>query len=343
MVDKRLYNIIENTENGISPGKDDCVYLLGFDEAGFEASLIRAAANDVIRRKSDNSAAILAQIGISVSECKGGCKFCVFGEGHTKSAPFLMTDDEIREKVIAFNDKDDLYGLFLMTMHDYNLDFLLNTVKIVKSEIKPEVQLWVNVGDSDVDSFREMKNTGVYGIYHVSRLGEGTDTALDPDERIETMHNAMDAGLKLYTCCEPIGPEHTPQQLTDNIFIGIENGCSYHAAMRRVAVPGSPLAKFGQISELRLAQVTAVVSLASFSAPNMVYCGVHEPNSVSCISGSNMIFAETGANPRDTAVDTSKNRGMDMNDCRKMFYECGFKYLRRGDENKIPLSFEYIY
>lgn len=53
------------------------------------------------------------------------------------------------------------------------------------------------------------------------------------------MDNALEADLELYTCLEPIGPEHTPQMLVDNMFIGIERGIYQHAAMRRVAVPGS--------------------------------------------------------------------------------------------------------
>ena len=28
--------------------------------------------------------------------------------------------------------------------------------------------------------------------------------------------------------------------------------------------------------------------------------------------------------------------------CRKMLYECGFDYIRRGDESKIPLNYDYL-
>ena len=56
-----------------------------------------------------------------------------------------------------------------------------------------------------------------------------------------------------------------------------------------------------------------------------------------------MLFrSESGANPRDNTGDTSKGRGMDMGRCRKMLYECGFDYIRRGDESKIPLDFDYL-
>ena len=28
--------------------------------------------------------------------------------------------------------------------------------------------------------------------------------------------------------------------------------------------------------------------------------------------------------------------------CRRMLFECGFKNLRKGDESKIPLDFDYL-
>lgn len=338
----KLLTILDNAMNGQALNKEECKYLLGFAEASVEAALIRTTANEVMRKKSDNSAIILGQVGVDVSECTGGCKFCTFGEGHTKFIPKRLTDEELTEKIGEFCQKDDLYGLFLMTMHDYDLDVFLNSVKIAKTLIPASTKIWSNVGDSDLDAFKEMKKAGVEGIYHVCRIGEGRDTNLKPEDRIRTMRNALDAGIKLYTCCEPIGPEQTLDEIVDNMFIGIEMGCTQHAAMRRVAVPGAPLAKYGQISNLRLGQFVAVVALASFTVPTMTYCGVHEPNEIAYVSGANIITAETGANPRDNTGDTSKNRGLDMQDCRKMLLEAGFQYIRRGDESKIPLSLDYV-
>ena len=165
---------------------------------------------------------------------------------------------------------------------------------------------------------------------------------LSEEDRIKSMQNALEAGLELYTCCEPIGPEHSVDELVDNIFIGIEMNIYQHAAMRRVAVPGAPLAHYGQISELRLAQIVAVIALASATVPTMAYMGAHEPNKLCYTAGANIITAESGANPRDNSDDTAENRGMDMARCRKMMFECGFDYLRRGDESKIPLDFDYL-
>lgn len=339
----RLQSILERALCGISPKKEDCVYLLGFDERSLEASLIRSTADEVMRKKSDNSAIILGQVGVEVSKCTGGCKFCTFGEGHTAFTENKLSKEELREKILSFSDRNDLYGLFLMCMHEYDLENFLNAVKTAKGLVHESTKIWSNVGDSTKDAFIEMKKAGVEGVYHVCRIGEGRDTALRPEDRMRTMENALEAGLKLYTCCEPIGPEHSPQELADNMFIGIELGCTQHAAMRRVAVPGTPFYQYGQITELRLGQIVAVVALASFNCPSMTYCGVHEPNEIAYISGANIITAETGANPRDNTGDTSKNRGMDMDACRRMLLDSGFSYLRRGDESKIPLTLDYIH
>jgi len=335
--DKKLHSIIENALNDKPSSKEDCKYLLTLPETSLESSFVRAAADCIIRKKSGNSAIISGQIGISASECGGACKFCTFGAGHTQFESFCLSDEEIHSKVSSFCDRDDLTSLLFMTMHEYDLDHLLNAVKIAKSITSPYTNIRVNVGDSEPDAFIEMKKAGVNGIYHVVRLGEGVDTALRPEDRLKTIQNALDAGLCVCSCCEPIGPEHTPEQIVEHMFIAIELGCTQLGVMRRIAVPGVPLSKYGQISELRLAQIGAVLAMAQ---PNIAIRGVHEPNKISLTSGANAVTAEAGANPRDNASDTAKGRGLDMQGCRKMLLECGFSNLLRGDGSKIPLTTE---
>jgi len=340
--DRKLEHILDKTETGGLITREEAGYLLGFDELSPEARMMRACADMLVRGKSENSAIILGQIGIETSKCPGGCRFCNFGDDHTVTEPHRMGEAELRKKVAEFAKGGDLYGLYLMAMHEYDLEMLLNAVDISREIAPQDTQIWVNIGDTDVDTFRELKKHGVTGAYHVCRINEGTDTKLDPKNRVCTMDNALEAGLQLYTCLEPIGPEHSVQTLVDNMFIGIERGIFQHAAMRRVAVPGSPLAAYGQISELRLAQIVSVVALASLNVPTMAYMGVHEPNELGYTSGANIITAESGCNPRDSASETAKNRGLDMDGCRTMLLECGFKYVRRGDETRIPLTAEYI-
>lgn len=338
----KLEAIFDKAWSAIPLTREDCRFLLSFDECSLEAALIRSTAAAVVRAKNDNSAILLGQIGVDVSPCPGGCKFCNFGDGHAKVEKSRLSPAALEAKMDEFCREGDLYGLYLMTMHEYDLQNYLDIIAHARKIAPATTQLWANVGDSSMEAFQEMKKAGVTGVYHVCRLGEGRDTALLPEDRKRTMRNALDAGLELYTCCEPIGPEHTLDELVDNIFIGIELGIYQHAAMRRVAVPGAPLAQYGQISNLRLAQIVGTIALTSVTVPTLAYMGVHEPNELSYLAGANIITAESGANPRDAERETSKNRGMDMARCRKMLFECGFSYLRRGDESKIKLDFEYL-
>ncbi|MDR1604656.1 MAG: hypothetical protein LBS10_07700 [Gracilibacteraceae bacterium] len=339
----RVREILKKAYGGAALSKTDCISLLSMDECSLEAGLVRAAASDIRRRMHGNAGLIIGQIGVDVKPCAGGCAFCAFAEATTGFGEYRMSREELELKTRQFSEYGDLYGLCLMTMHTYDPEHFLQVVANVRNILRPEAQIWVNVGDTSLDGFREMKAAGVYGVYHVCRLGEGAQTKFSPKDRIRTMENVKAAGLKLYTCLEPVGPEHTPEELAENIFLGVDLSADYHAAMRRVAVPGTPLASHGQISELRLAHLVAVVALTTLSVPNCHYIAVHEPNLLGCTSGANNIFAESGANPRDINPETTGSRGMDMARCRKMLFESGYRELLLGDDRtRVPLTFEYL-
>jgi len=333
-----LDRILRSALDGQAPTRQDCIFLLGFPAESLEAGAIRAVADAVSRRRFKNQAMLLGQIGIETAPCPGKCGFCVFGEGHTRFETTRLSMPEIVGRARAFAERGDLYALFLMTMHTFEFENLLAVIDKTRRSIPPQTQIVVNIGDFSSDQARELKSAGVHGAYHVCRLREGIDTSLSPAERRETFRVIRDAGLDFYYCCEPIGPEHTPEELVEQMFLGVEYGCFQHAAMRRVFVPGMPLSSRGQITELRLAQVVAVVSLATLGCAQTQNIAVHEPNLIGLTAGANVVYAESGANPRDTQADTSRNRGLDMADCRKMLYEAGFRALRRGDNSTVPLD-----
>jgi biotin synthase len=151
-----------------------------------------------------------------------------------------------------------------------------------------------------------------------------------------------DAGLDFYYCCEPIGPEHTSEELVEQMFLGIEYGCFQHAAMRRVFQTNLPISDRGQITELRLAQIVAVVALATLGCKETRNIAVHEPNLLGLAAGANVVYAETGANPRDMEQDTSQSRGLDMAAARRMLYETGFTSLQLGDLSSVALDLSYL-
>lgn len=334
----RVARILDRAEQGSAPSRQECIHLLEYPAESLEASATRAVADILARRRFDNTGILQAQIGFETFPCPGNCGSCVFGEGHATLAPSTLSDQEIVRQAVAFTAGGDLRALFLMSMHTYDFERFLEVVRMVRDAIPTQAQIVANIGDFERTHAEEMRSAGVNGAYHVCRLREGIDTDLEPAARKATLQVVREAGLDLYFCVEPIGPEHTPEEMVDQTQIGLDYECFQHAAMRRVAVPGTPLASKGQISELRLAQVVAMVTLATLEASSVANIGVHEPNLLGLTAGANAISAEAGANPRDTAADTADHRGKDAPAGRIMLWEAGFSQLQLGDGTTLPLE-----
>jgi len=329
--------ILHDALLGVPPGRDECIRLLSLPEDSYEADRLRETARIVSHQRFKSQGVLKAQIGIDTSHCAGACKFCGFGDGVSDIEVRLMPIDEIVERAISSAGSGELYMLLLMTMHDFRFPRLLKAVEAVRAVIPGCTQLAVNIGDIGAVQARELADAGVGGAYHVRRLREGIDTALSPAARVETIQAFLDAGIQWYTCCEPIGPEHSPEELAEEIFLGITHGCSLHATMHRIAVPGTPMASRGQISEIRLAQITAVVALATIALPGLAGISVHEPNLPSLMAGANAITAESGANPRDTIRNTEDGRGRSIEHCKALLREAGYLELLRADGSSLPL------
>lgn len=339
---KRIQSIIEKAFAGERISKEECEYMLSLPPASFESSLIRGAADTLIRRKNNNAAIIIGQVGIDIHPCAANCGFCSFGKDHSTIPDIRLEKGEVLEAIEKFRRADDLYGIYLMTMADTPRDYILDTVSYAAKNTGSTTQIWLNTGDNDAGFYRELRAAGARGAYHVCRMGEGKDTLLEPKLRIRSMENIRAAGLDLFSCCEPIGPEHSAEEIAENIYICMELGVTQFGAMRRVAVPGSPMYKHGQISNLHMAHIMGCVGLVYASVESCRFFGIHEPCESGYLSGANFVTAETGANPRDTLADTGKGRGWDMERCRKLLFECGFTTLLRGDESRIELNYDYL-
>jgi biotin synthase len=337
VIESSIQQILQRVWHAEPLSPTDCLKLLAPHEASIEAAFIRAAGFAVSHRKFGGRGVLLGQIGIESGPCPGGCAFCTFREEVFNEPAGRMSPAEILDRTDQF--ADGIFALFLMGMHDFNFGFFLESVRAVRNRLSASAQVVVNIGDFDAIQAAELKSAGAAGAYHVLRLREGVDTALDPVARRKTIEAIRTAGMDWYTCCEPIGPEHTLEELCEQIFTGVEMGCFQHAAMRRIALPGTSLARYGQISELRLAQITAVIALATAASKETRSIAVHEPNALGIASGANCVYAESGRNPRDTAVDTAGSRGFDALRCRTMLYEAGYSGLLLADGVTIDNNF----
>ena len=332
-----INDIIHRAVDGKIITKEECIELLKLDDASEEAFKIRAAATNIVRKRNGNAGYIFAQIGLSCSPCEGNCSFCSFAKDHTSMPRIDLDNDAILEKVREFDHGEELYGLYLMMMHNYDLDRFIECVRLVKGALKGPTKLFSNVGDSSYEDFVRMKEAGIDGVYHCWRLGEGRDTRLSPESRKRTIIAAKRAGLEVLDALEPIGPEHTPEEMVEHIFFSKDMGVLQSGAMKRTNVPGTPFEGKDELSYLALSKIESVMVLAFSSMERMPIMGIHEPNVIGFVSGANMISAETGVNPRDTEVDTKFGRGWNIDRCKGLLKEAGFSRIMMGDGSTKPI------
>lgn len=297
--------------------------LAALNEHSRDAALTRAAGDMLTRRRSGNRAMLLGQAGVESHPCPADCGFCGFGQSQCAGTSAL-SDDVLDDLVRQAAAMDNLYAFFLMYMHTYDFERVLRQVRRVRALLPSRQEVVVNMGDFDAVQAAELRAAGADGAYHVLRLREGVDTRLHPADRLRTIDALLGAGLRWYTCCEPIGPEHSPQELAEQILGGPARECFQHAVMRRVPVPGTPLAERGQITSLRFAQLAAVVSLAMAGNATLASIAVHEPDMAALVSGGNCVYAEFGHNPRDRSEDTRQGRGASLAQGQNMLREAGF-------------------
>lgn len=339
-MDRRVQKIIECALDGTPPSFDEAVRLINLDPVGPDASWVRAAANNVTRERCGNAGAIFGQIGIDVYPCEADCQFCSFGRSHTGFTEHTTLDLEaIERKAIEFAGEGDLCGMWLMTMASFDRDYYLEAVRRVKGAIPSSTRLYTNIGDVDQDYLQQLKDAGIYGCYHVIRLGEGEVTKIDPKVRERTIAAIREVGLHLQDCCEPIGPEHSAEQIAAHLFKTVEKGCIESGVMARTPVPGTVFEGPG-IPLMKLLLILAVNTFIMLGVEGVPLMSFNPVTPLGLLSGGNRVCAETGVNPRDTVADTSSSCGigLDMAACRKMLADAGFSKIMRGDGTTVDIA-----
>ena len=315
--------LLEQVLDGRSISRGEALALINGVKVGTkEMYLLMHAADSLTRMTFDNRGEVHAQIGVNIGPCPKNCGFCVFGERHGLAPkPVELSPEEVVKRARTAQ-KEGANAIYLMTTADYDIDRFLSTGREVRNAIDVKMPLVANIGDFNTEEANELVDAGFTAVYHVVRLREGVDTEVDPEERLRSIAAAKAAGLDISYCVEPIGPEHSSEEIMESMFRGRDLGVAIQATMRRIPIAGTPLFGNGQISEIEQAKVTAVARLAM---KDIYAMGVHEPNAPSLLSGANMIYAETGSNPRDIAEDTREGRGRSVAACKRMLQEAGFK------------------
>ncbi len=324
-VPNRVTEILARVGDGGLPDEGDLRLLLELPHRCAAAGEVMAAAREIAREACGNRAEICVQIGLNVSACPMNCRFCSFAAVNgVFPDPGELPVGEVVERAVR-SEADGANSIYLMATGDYPMARFVEVGQEVRRHLRPETPLVANVGDLNPTTARRIAEAGFCAVYHAVRMGEGRDTLIPVEKRLRTFRIAREAGLQLGTCVEPVGPEHSTDEILEKILVHRAAEPCFSGAMRRIPVPGTALAHHGQISELRLAYLVAVARLAMgrFLIGNCT----HEPNVPGACAGANLFWAEVGPNPRDTDSRTERGRGMDIAACRRLFEEAEYTVL----------------
>lgn len=317
-----IHHLIRKSQNGEQLSRQELVHLLSMAHDSSESYLVMAEANRISKELTGNRAEVHAQLALNLAPCPCNCAFCAFAQ---KNGVFSEERRLTAEEAVAYAkqcEEDGANAIFVMTTATYPFDLFLEISQEIRGNLKPETALIANIGDQSLTNAHKMKEAGYSGVYHALRLREGIDSGLSPEKRKESIRNFQEAGLGVGTCVEPVGPEHTPEELAEMICFTASFNPSYSGAARRIPIPGTEMAKRGTINELRMAQIVATTKLGM---PRTVLGNcTHEPCTLGGLAGANLFWAEVGANPRDTKEKTEEGRGETVETCRTLFEECGW-------------------
>ena len=323
-MDSNISRIIDKALGGGLLSAREGIELLSWDDLSDEAAAVRLAG----RRLGEQllpKAEIHGQIGLNTGLCPQDCKFCSFA---ASNKVFAEPTEESIETVVGYVrllEEKGANAIYLMTTANYDQEQFLAYGRAAFAALEKDTPLIANVGDFDLDYARELKKVGFTGAYHVIRMGEGEFTRCPVERRWDTIHAAQEAGLQLGSCVEPVGPEHTLEEIVEKTLITREMNARFSGSMRRTPIASSELARHGAVSYARMATIVAAVAL--MTGQGIAGNCTHEPNQLAVFNGANLLWAEVGSNPRDTEGKTEENRGWTVPRCRELLKECGWNVL----------------
>ena len=320
-----IHDIIKQSQAAEPFSKDQLAAMLALPPGSPEAYLLMAEARRLSKELTGDKAEVHAQFALNLAPCPKNCMYCAFAAKNkifTKSTK--LTPEEAVDNALAL-EADGVNSVYMMVTAHYDFGELLEVTAEVRSKLKPGTVLAGNVGDQTPETAQKLKDAGMDAVYHAWRLREGEDTGLDPEARKRSMLAFKEVGISVGTCVEPVGPEHSNEEIADKILYTGSLDPAYSGAARRIAIPGTKMAERGMISELRMAQVVAVTRIG---LPHSVLGNcTHEPYSLGAAAGANLFWAERGANPRDTKEHTEEGRGFSPERCRAIFRDADMGLL----------------
>jgi len=316
-ISRKIADILDQGADFEGIDRDQALVLMRLETHSKAVYALMETANRMSRIQFNDKAENHLHIGINVSACPFNCRFCSLAENaRIFTDPVEFSEARIL-KWVREAEQNGVDALNLMTTGTYSFERFLDFGRSLSKET--DIPLVANTRDVTLREAEKLAEAGFVGAYHAVRLGEGRDTPFHVGHRIQTILSLKKAGLKWMNCIEPVGPEHSYEEIVDLMLLARQYKAVYSGVMRRVNFPGSPMQPCGMISELEMAKMVAVSRLIMGDV-----CSAHctqEPHTASLIAGANLFFPEVGASPRDCQADTGMGRGKTVSECRRIFRE----------------------
>lgn len=285
-------------------GEDDALLMISFPEDSPRADAIVSEASRTVLSRTGGAGRIGAQIGVIIGPCYADCGFCSFASSVYSDEEYVMRPEDLRSYIGRLTSCGEVSDVSLMTVHNYDFDDLVTLAETAAEALPEGVGLAVNTGDLSASEASELRSAGVRSAYHALRLGESIDNSLEPLARYGTVRNLRDAGIRVYTGVEPIGAEHSPEEIVGLYFRAMSSGACACSASARESVPGTRMASLPCISPRRLLQIRSALMLSSLGKGDSelgFYGGYY--------GGFDRAMAEYLASPKDVNDVTEKGLG----------------------------------
>lgn len=319
---RKIDEAYQKALSGIVLDKQEIIDLLSVPVGSDECAYLCRKANEAAHVLTHDTAYLWGAIGLDYAPCPKSCDFCSFGAAwHLIKEPKVFTLPEILAHAREYV-RCGVHFIVLRTTQYYPLERLCEYVRTIRQEIEGSYELILNVGEFNLDMANRLYESGVSGVYHAIRMREGANTRFRVEDRLATLAAVKESPLKLIHLVEPLGLEHTNEEIADRFLGAVRYGAYISGVMARIPVAGTPLGNEPQMSDELVAKTIAVLRLSGGDTVKNI-C-VHPASSQALASGANVVVIETGAIPRDTDLAVTKWKRFDCATAKRLFKSEGY-------------------
>ena len=335
-VKELIDKVYDEGVRGASQPREVIIRLLELDPSSEEVAYLKERAAELAHIVTGNSASISGAIGVDLCSCDMNCKFCAFGtEWGLVEEDVIYSKEEIIELVRAYVEAG-VTTITLRSTEFYDMNVLSEWLADIREAVPGSYLINLNVGEMSPAMAEAAYQAGATSAYHVIRMREGIDTPFDVDLRWKTVDAIGNSPLRWLTCVEPLGVEHTNEEIADRILENLAHRPHAMSVMARVNVPGTPFEGMDEISEERMLHLLATLRLVV--GTKVRSCGMHPAVPAALYAGGSNFTVERGANPRDTTFNEDVWRGFTVEEAKALIEEAGFVCRPENPDPRFPVD-----